>query len=479
MKKAWSFYREMSSAVRSSLWFTICNFLQRGTALITVPIFTRLLTTEEYGLCNIYFTWFEIFVVFTSLKMPYEGLNNGLIRYEKDKDGYTSSVAGAIFVLTVVVGALCLPFHRWISKVTGLNSVMLLLLLLQLLLNPMLYLWTNREKFDFRYRLPVIVTLVSTVLSPLISVATVMNTEYRAEARVMGTVLVQSLFGLVCCIFLFIKGKKFYCREYWKFGITFNLPLIFYYLSQFVLNQSDRLMIRYFEGSGKAGIYSVAYTAATLTLLFASAVNGSIHPWMYKKLKARCIDEIGKVLFGVSLMIAAAVIMMIAFAPDLVAILATAEYKEAIWIIPPVAASVYFMFSYMLFANIEMYYGATGYVSVTSILAALANLALNAIFIPMFGYMAAGWTTLVCYVLLAVLHYILMKRVCRKKGEAAAILQEKKMFYLSAVVLVMAVLMNGTYLISGLRYFVLAAAFVILFITRKKWLVLLKTIKKQ
>lgn len=51
----------MSSAVRSSIWFTLCNFLQRGAALITVPIFTRLLTKEEYGICNIYFAWIEVF----------------------------------------------------------------------------------------------------------------------------------------------------------------------------------------------------------------------------------------------------------------------------------------------------------------------------------------------------------------------------------------------------------------------------------
>ena len=50
-------YREMSPAVRTSLWFTFCQFLQRGISFITVPVFTRLLTTEEYGICNVYFAW--------------------------------------------------------------------------------------------------------------------------------------------------------------------------------------------------------------------------------------------------------------------------------------------------------------------------------------------------------------------------------------------------------------------------------------
>ena len=122
----------MSPAVRTSIWFTICNFLQRGTAFITVPIFTRLLTTEEYGVCNVYFAWFEIFLLITSLKIPYEGLNNGLIRHEEDKDGYTSSAAGLIMVMTLSVGIVYLLFHRQINRITGLSSLIMGLMFVQL-----------------------------------------------------------------------------------------------------------------------------------------------------------------------------------------------------------------------------------------------------------------------------------------------------------------------------------------------------------
>lgn len=148
-------YREMSPAVRTSLWFTFCQFLQRGISFITVPVFTRLLTTEEYGICNVYFAWFEVFLLFTSLKIPYEGLNNGLIRYEEDKDGYTSSVMGLILVMTAVSTGIYLLFHPWIDRATGLSSFIMLLMFVQLMFNPPLMLWTNRERFDFRYRKPV------------------------------------------------------------------------------------------------------------------------------------------------------------------------------------------------------------------------------------------------------------------------------------------------------------------------------------
>lgn len=42
-------YRSIPVQVKASLWFLICAFLQKGISFITTPIFTRLLSTSEYG----------------------------------------------------------------------------------------------------------------------------------------------------------------------------------------------------------------------------------------------------------------------------------------------------------------------------------------------------------------------------------------------------------------------------------------------
>jgi O-antigen/teichoic acid export membrane protein len=50
---------------------------------------------------------------------------------------------------------------------------------------------------------------------------------------------------------------------------------------------------------------------------------------------------------------------------------------------------------------------------IASVSGAVLNIILNMIFIPKFGFVAAGYTTLLCYVLYAVAHYIFMVRVSR------------------------------------------------------------------
>ena len=98
---------------------------------------------------------------------------------------------------------------------------------------------------------------------------------------------------------------------------------------------------------------------------------------------------------------------------------------EAIWIIAPVSASVFFIFLYMVFANVEMYYGENKGISIISIVCSVLNIILNIIFIPIFGYFAAGWTTLICYMLLTLLHYILMRRACRIHHLKGKVFQDK------------------------------------------------------
>lgn len=471
-------YQSMTPAVRTSVWFTLCNFLQRGTALITVPIFTRLLTIGEYGLCNIYFSWFEIFVLFTSLKLPYEGLNNGLIRHDDDPDGYASSMVGLTAALTLAGAAVYLLLRRWIDAATGLSSFLMLFMFIQLLFNPPLFVWINRQRFDFRYRGAVAMTLVSTLLSPAIAVAAVLHTPYKAEARIIATALVQSLFGLLCAVLLVRRGKILCRKDYWRFALQFNLPLLFFYLSQTLLNQSDRIMINYFEGSGKAGIYSVAYSAASIMLLLVSAINGSFHPWMYKKLKAGQYREVGDTACTVCLLVAAATLVMSAFAPDLIALLATKEYQAAIWIVPPVSASVFFIFLYMVFANVEMYYGENRFIAVISVVCSLANLVLNAIFIPRYGYLAAGWTTVVCYILLALLHAVLMRRACRLHQTPEPIFREKLLAGISLAVFGLSFVMLGLYPLGYFRYAALAAALAVLFCFRRRLAAALKRIRQ-
>ena len=62
------------------------------------------------------------------------------------------------------------------------------------------------------------------------------------------------------------------------------------------------------------------------------------------------------------------ILMLIIFAPELLKIIASKEYGEAVYVIPPVAMSTFFTFMYNIFANVEFFYEEKKFVSIGSIL---------------------------------------------------------------------------------------------------------------
>ena len=69
LKKIKIKYINLPIQVRASFWFLICTFTQKAVNVITTPIFTRLLSTSEYGEYNVYTSWLGIFTVFISLNL--------------------------------------------------------------------------------------------------------------------------------------------------------------------------------------------------------------------------------------------------------------------------------------------------------------------------------------------------------------------------------------------------------------------------
>ena len=56
-------YQQLPVTVKVTMWFMVCSILQKAISLITVPVFTRLLSTEQYGQYSIYNSWLQIFMI--------------------------------------------------------------------------------------------------------------------------------------------------------------------------------------------------------------------------------------------------------------------------------------------------------------------------------------------------------------------------------------------------------------------------------
>ena len=139
--------------------------------------------------------------------------------------------------------------------------------------------------------------------------------------------------------------------------------------------------------------------------LIKLSITQAMTPWIYECIKLKRYEELRKKCNSVMLLVMGMAFAFILFAPELIWIVGSKEYHSAVYVVPPVAASVYFTFLYSMFSAVEFYYEQTTKIMYASVVTAGLNIILNAIFIKLFGFIAAGYTTLACYVfLLSLIH---------------------------------------------------------------------------
>lgn len=434
--------------------------------MFTVPIFTRILTTEQYGVFSVYQSWYNIIAIFATLNLSLGVFYNGMIKYEGDRDRYTSAMQGLSTIITVLLFAIYLSFHTFWNSILQLSTVFIIAMFIELLFVPAYQLWCARQRFDYRYKRMIVATVFIAVFSPLIGVIAVLCTEYKAEARVLSYVGVQVLVGLVLYISNLKKGKALFVKDYWKFALGFNIPLIPHYLSMIILGQSDRIMISRLVGTGEAAVYTVAYNIGLLMQLITNAISNSFNPYTYKAIQQKEYQKIGKNANFLLLLVATASVGIMLLGPEIIRVFAAPAYYEARWVIPPVAVATYFIFCYPLFSNIEFYFEEKKYVACASIIGAIANIVLNAVFIPIFGFIAAGYTTLFCYMLFVICHYIFHKKVIARNIPGVVIYDIKSIALITASLLMAMVLITITYNNNLIRYALVVAMLLVFFIKR-------------
>ena len=101
MKSLLQKYKRMPVELKSSGWYMVCNVFQNALGFITLPVYSRIMPAEQYGLYSVYLTWMNLLLIFTNLNLQYGVFNTAMIRYEKDRDGFISAMQGLTTVLSL------------------------------------------------------------------------------------------------------------------------------------------------------------------------------------------------------------------------------------------------------------------------------------------------------------------------------------------------------------------------------------------
>ena len=456
LKKGLDIYRGMSVQVKASMAFMIVNFMQKGISFLTAPIFTRLLSTEEYGVITIYLSWVDVIGIFAMFGLYNNVYCRGILEFKEDKKNFTFSLLSLANVITLAVFAVVWITNKYVFHFLNVPDILILFMFFSFLFEPAFEFWKTDQRFAYKYKMLCFFMILVMVFAPTLSVAGIfLFPENKVAARIIGANIVTLVLGMGCYIVETFKSDRKPKISYWKYAVLYNLPLIPYFLSSYVLSSSDRLMIGYFCGEDKAGIYGIAYTMSAVVNIVWNSINATLVPTIYQRCDDGRRNTLSRLIVPIIAGYGGVCVLIMLLSPEIIRFLAPSSYGEGMYIIPVIVGGVFYMSIFSIFSNIIYYEKKPKYVMGAGVVAAVANFILNLIFIPLCGYFAAGYTTLASYLLQVVWSYIAVRKVT---GES--VYDMKKLGAIGLIILIMSIgspiLYSYTWIRWGLLVVILA-----------------------
>jgi O-antigen/teichoic acid export membrane protein len=457
---------KISQALMSSIMIALASFITQGINLITTPIFTRVMSVEEYGLVAQYNSWLNIITVFATLSLSAGVFQVAMSEFPNDRDRFTFSTMILSNISTVVVFVIVFAIERVKKGIFDLPVSLLILMFLYTLFSPAMSLWLSRQRYEYSYKKVFIISSLSAIASQLVSLICVLSfSQFNlGEVKLWSSGLVMILFSIGLYASMAIKVKFSFSLHYMKYALLFNLPLLIHYLAQYALRSTDKIMITSFWGVGATGIYSLGATIANIAIIAWSAIAASLTPYIYENLKTHNYKKINDAVLGGSLFFGVCCLIVAFIGPEVVYVLGSSKYMEGIYLIPPIAASCLLQAIYSHYASVAFYYHKRISTSVMTIVAAVINLGLNYVLIPRYGYVAAAYTTEIAYIIYTILHYLNYRRIV----QTDRIYNDKAIWGMTVGITICCLGAALVYENPIIRYSVILIMFVVAFVFRKR-----------
>ena len=404
--------KKEKSYLKATGLYTIGNVFNKAISLLLLPIFTRLLSTESYGVVSTYNSWVSLATIIIGLQL-YLTLRSAFSEYADRLYSYISSIDTLIALYftffsttTIIVCIFCFE---------SIPLILVVFCLIHAFMHSIINVELQRQMMALEYVKRTLLLSIPNLIAALLGIVLIVmwpETDYMG--RICSWVAVYVIIGTFFFISHLKKGREYFNLKYWKYGISYSFPLIFHGLSGEALNSVDKTMLTSLRTASETGIYSVSYTMGMALKIITSSVESVWVPWFTKKIQENNKMEINSVarlyLISISLICVAAMLCL----PEVLKAFADRPYWDGVYVIPPIVLASFIVFLYSLSVDVEYYYKATKGIAINTAIAAVANLTLNYIFIPKYGAMAAAYTTVVSYAISFIIHYSTARKLDRE-----------------------------------------------------------------
>lgn len=389
----------------------ISTFLIQGLNFFAVPVFSRMMGPDNYGVVSVFLTTANIVMIIFSLETS-DALAVAKNTFTNDRQfSFQSSI---IFLSTIsfLIGGIILIFSSRLFQSWKNFSVFQILFILAYAWGAYCVNFINAIfSYEFlagRNAIISITLMLGTMTSSFILIKGLPK-EINFYGRIISLAGVYFLFGIGICVYLLSKGKTFYNKEFWEFTLPITIPTIFHLLAMQVLGQCDILMIRGMLSNYYVGIYSLTRTFSSIISILYGVFNNSWVPFYYDYTREGRFDELREHAENYLELFTILCMGFILVSREIFSVFSSSEYYDGIKIIPLFIIGYYMVFLYSFPVNYEILHRKTKAIAACTILAAVSNVILNYIFIKCMGYQGAVYATAISHGIQFLSHIVYAK----------------------------------------------------------------------
>jgi len=402
---------------RSSVVYGVGNVLTKVVAFVLIPLYTRYLTPQDYGIITILILFEQFVSVIANL-----GVGSATYRFipATDKREDKGRIVFSGFVLSGIANiVLCFVLYQnadklaaWLVGMSEANTLYFRLTVLVVFLNtfkPLVIsvLQAERKAIPFS-----ILMLLNFTLLLLFNIANVAYLKKGVLGVVESNLWTAGIFFVVAIVYVLSRYRRTFCGKTLRKMVAFGVPLIPAGLAALVLTMADRYLLKELATMEDVGIYSIAYKfGMIMNMLLVVPFRRAWEPLMYSVERSPEAKMIYSNMLTYFVFVASFFWLGLSgFAKDIMAVATTEDYVVGYKIIPVVCLAYLLLGVSSIVACGVSIKNKTTHISLTVGLGAGLNVALNYVLIPSYGIMGASIATALSYLAIALTTYLESQR---------------------------------------------------------------------
>ena len=376
----------------------ICGTL--GNAIV-IPIYTSLLSPEQYGLYTLSIAFLSFLCIIFSDWVGLSGLrffrfaqiNNHLAKYLS----ILITILSVNLILMYILSFLLRDFFYSFFKITPIYLLAILVLIIPVAIRALLF-------QILRAQLKPIAFTFSTILNQILTIGLSVFIIKTFHLGAFSLLLAMGISITIIDILLIFQSNIFSYLKFTKPEVKYILPIAKYgvpialtSLSTWVINQSNKFIINDIKGFKELGYVGVAY-GVTLPLLMTifSIITVAAIPRIIRMYEGKIVvkNTVSKITGYYILISLPVIFLMSIYAKDFVCFLADSRFLEAYKLIPYFAFGTFFM-GLTDYTTLQYHLANKTYIDfIIKIISGIIGIAINLFLIPKIGLVGVGIATL-------------------------------------------------------------------------------------